>query len=416
MTAWEPPSPRCAELLVAGVRRLMDRGDIFSAVDEAVLASAAPLAERDPALAEAMRATDRANILHWAASTLRDPGARVAPNVDSETLGLARDLVRRGLDRAGVDVYRAGQNVVWRHWMAVAFELTSDPEELRELLDVSARSIFTFVEETLAGINAQVDLEREQLTSGTHAERLATVNLLLEGAPIPEERASARLGYDLGRRHLAAILWAPPGAADEGELGTLAERLARAAGAPRALTVVVGASSLWMWCAASADPDPADLEAALAGVPAVRVAVGSVGAGVEGFRRAYLDALATQRLMHRARPAPRIARYGDVRAVALAAADEERALEFTARTLGDLAAADEQLRETLRVYLREECNATRAARALFAHRNTVLHRLQRAQALLPAPLAGRSVEVGLALDLARWLGVPQPAVTQRDAA
>lgn len=407
MTAWDPPSPRCAELLVEGVRRLLERPGVFDAVDEAVIAAAGPLVERDPALAEAMRATDRANILHWTTATLRDPGARVTPNVGPETLGIARDMVRRGVDRAGVDTYRAGQNAVWRAWMATAFELTTDPDELRELLDVSARSIFTFVEETLAGINAQVDLEREQLTSGTHAERLATVNLLLEGAPIPGHRASARLGYDLARSHLAAILWTPPGAADEGELDPLAERLARAAGAPRALTVVPSATTLWMWCAATGEPEQAEVETALEGAPHVRVAVGSAGAGVEGFRRAHLDALATQRLMHRARREPRLARYADVRAVALAAADEERALEFTARTLGDLAAADEPLRETLRVYLREACNATQAARVLYAHRNTVLGRLQRAEALLPAPLAGRTLEVGLALDLARWLGVPQ---------
>jgi DNA-binding PucR family transcriptional regulator len=405
--AWDPPSPRCAELLAEGVRRLLERPETFTAVDDAVMAAAGPLVERDPGLAEALRATDRANVLYWATATLREPGARVPPNVGPETLGIARDMVRRGVDRAGVDVYRAGQNAVWRVWMATAFELTADPAELRELLDVSARSIFTFVEETLAGINAQVDREREQLTSGTHAERLATVNLVLDGAPIPEPRASARLGYDLARTHLAAILWTPPGGADEGELDPLAERLARAAGAPRALTVVASATSLWMWCTASAEPGPSELEAALAEAPHVRVALGSTGAGVEGFRRAHLDALATRRLMHRARPEPRLARFADVRAVALAAADEERALEFTARTLGDLAGADEALRETLRVYLREACNAAAAARALYAHRNTVLARLQRAEALLPEPLAGRTIEVGLALDLARWLGAPR---------
>jgi DNA-binding PucR family transcriptional regulator len=409
MTAWAPPSPRCAELLTEGVRRLLERAEVFEAVDAAVMAAAGPLVERDPTLAEALRATDRMNIVHWATATLRDPGARVTPNVGPETLGIARDMVRRGIDRAGVDVYRAGQNAVWQQWMATVFELTADPDELRELLEVSARSIFTFVEETLAGINAQVDREREQLTSGTHAERLATVNLLLEGAPIPEHRASVRLGYDLGRRHLAAILWAPPGTADEGELDSLAERLARTAGAPRALTVVPSATSLWMWCVAAEEPERAAVAAALHDAPHVRLAVGSTGDGVEGFRRGHLDAQATQRLMHRARPEPRLARFADVGAVALAAADEERALEFTARTLGELAGADETLRETLRVYLREACNATRAARVLYAHRNTVLGRLQRAEALLPAPLTGRTVEVGLALDLARWLGVPAAA-------
>ena len=60
-------------------------------------------------------------------------------------MDLARDMVRRGLDDATVTTYRAGQNVAWRTWMTRAFDLTSDPDELRELLDVTARSIFTYV-------------------------------------------------------------------------------------------------------------------------------------------------------------------------------------------------------------------------------------------------------------------------------
>ncbi|MBA2348711.1 MAG: helix-turn-helix domain-containing protein, partial [Solirubrobacterales bacterium] len=84
--------------------------------------------------------------------------------------------------------------------------------------------------------------------------------------------------------------------------------------------------------------------------------------------------------------------------------DEERADEFVRRTLGELATAPVELRETLRTYLREDCNATRTARVLFAHRNTVLGRLARADELLPAPLAGRGLQVGLALEIVHWLG------------
>ena len=42
--------------------------------------------------------------------------------------------------------------------------------------------------------------------------------------------------------------------------------------------------------------------------------------------------------------------------------------------------------------------------ALFTHRNTILNRLALAEKLLPAPLAGRGLEVGLALEIAHWLG------------
>jgi len=57
------------------------------------------------------------------------------------------------------------------------------------------------------------------------------------------------------------------------------------------------------------------------------------------------------------------------------------------------------------VYVREQFSASRAARALYTHRNTVLNRLQRAERLLP--LAGHGLEVVIALEIAPWLG-PNP--------
>jgi hypothetical protein len=54
-------------------------------------------------------------------------------------------------------------------------------------------------------------------------------------------------------------------------------------------------------------------------------------------------------------------------------------------------------------------SAPRAARALYTHRNTILNRLQRAGRLLPLPLAGYGLEIGVALEIAHWL-VPNPSV------
>ena len=146
--------------------------------------------------------------------------------------------------------------------------------------------------------------------------------------------------------------------------------------------------------------------------PAVRVAVGPAGAGIDGFRRSHFDAVATQRLMSR-RPDLRVARFTDVQLVTLALQDEQRAREFVARTLGTLAGADRELRDTLCVYIGEQFSAARAARALYTHRNTVLNRLQRAERLLPLPLAGHGLEVGVALEIAQWLGT-QPVSATHD--
>ena len=46
---------------------------------------------------------------------------------------------------------------------------------------------------------------------------------------------------------------------------------------------------------------------------------------------------------------------------------------------------------------------TLTADEVYAHRNTVFHRIQRAEELLPRPLSISGVEVGVALELQRWL-------------
>lgn len=410
---WEPPSERVAALIRAGATALLEvPAALFDQVDVAVLGATPSRLSNDPAITAATIATNHANILYWANANVRRPGAHVRPNLSPEVLDLARDIVRRGLDDTTLNTYRIGQNVAWQAWMGLAFSLTDDPAELRELLDITAASIFAYVDEIVEGIQALIDREREQLTSGTHAERLETVNLILEGAPITAARASARLRYELAGTHTAAVAWSDGETHDPGALEQAADALARAAGARRAFTVAASTRALWAWFAgsgAAAGPDLDAVRGALEGLPGVRVALGTTAAGMDGFRRSHLDALATQRLMHRMPGEQRLASYEDVQLVALTAADEEGAAEFVARTLGRLAGADAELRETLRVYIREEFSASRAARALFAHRNTVLNRLARARELLPAPLEGRGLQVGLALEIALWLGPPPRA-------
>ena len=326
VAVWERPSPRVAELIRTGTSRLLEAPDaVFAEVDAATLGGAEDAVRADPALVAAIRRTNRANLTTWAEANLRDPGARVPPNLGPETLGVARDLVRRGLDGSSLDTYRVGQNVGWRLWMGLAFTLTADPGELGELLDVSARSIFTFVDETIAGIAAHMEEERERLTRGTHAERLEVVTLVLEGAPIDPARASARLHYALDRRHTAAIVFSDAPLPDPGVLERAAEALARAAGARRPFTVVASASSLWAWVPGEAGPDLDAVRVALETLPGVRVAVGPTVPGMDGFRASHLDALATQRLLHRTPRAVRLATYDDVQVVALATHDEERA-------------------------------------------------------------------------------------------
>ena len=402
---WEPPSAAAAELIRRTTGRLLlDPAALFELVDQTVFDTQPDIAVLDPRAREAIRASNHANLTHWALATLQNPGARVPPNLGPEVTEIAREIVRHGLDDSSLESYRVGQNVVWRRWMTAAFEESDDPAVLREMLDVSARSIFTFVDETLAGLHEAMEHERTLLVGRSYTERLEVVNLVLSHAPITSQQASRRLRYELSRRHLAAVVWSDEiGRRDPGELEATTDALAGLLGAPGALTVVPSASALWAWFSPPATIDPERLRRELAPDGAVRVALGSVGAGIDGFRRSHLDALTTQQLMRRAR-ALRLAAYADIALVALVAGDEQRAQEFVAATLGDLATADAMLRDTVRAYLREQCSASRTARRLFTHRNTVTGRIAKAESLLPVPLAEQPLEVGLALEIVHWLG------------
>jgi len=411
--AGEALSPQAAELVRRIARRILDEpADLMAEIHAAVSAAADEPLRSEPVLAAEVAASTRANVLHWAASMERDPDGRVPPNLTPEVLGIAREAFRRGIEQTVYTTYHAGQNVVWAYWMRTALALSQDPALLRQALTAGSESLACFVEEMVAALSEQLRRERAELARSSHARRFEVVSLILDSAPITAAHASTQLGYDLRRRHTAAVLWTDPRRPDQAALARAAEALGPATRARQVLTVIASSSSVWAWLAAAADTDAAALTAATAAQSTVRIAAGPASAGIDGFRRSHFDAVATQRLMSR-RPDLRAARSADVQLVALALQDEQRAREFVARTLGTLADADRELRDTLCVYIGEQFSAARAARALYTHRNTVLNRLQRAERLLPVPLAGHGLEVGVALEIIQWLGT-QPGSAARD--
>ncbi|MEU4622068.1 PucR family transcriptional regulator [Actinoplanes sp. NPDC023801] len=403
--SWPDISPRVAELFRQGARAALDPPpEWLEGLHQASLSSPRmrPIAD-DPALETAVRRSNLANLRQWAATNLREPGTRVPVNLDAEMLESARDLVRRGLDRGVLDSFRVAQSFVWRRWLQICFGLTTDTADLQVLLDVSALSIATFIEDTITAVSERMDTERAELTRGAHAERRATVTLLLEGAPISRARAENQLGYRLTGPHTAAIVWNTATPAPE-QLEAAAEALVRISGATGRLTIVASAAALWLWLPISSEPSADGLTRELAAYPEVRVAVGRPGADVDGFRRSHLDAAGTQRMLTRLTSPRHVARYADIQLVALLTGEPAQTDEFLADTLGELLRADTETRETVATYLREQCSTSRTAERLFTHRNTVQRRLDRADRLLPRPLADNPLNVAAALEVLRWRG------------
>ena len=95
---WERPSERIRELIRHGAELVLNaQSDWLEEIDQATL-SAANVEELvdDPVLNVATRRSTRANLLHWAAANVSDPGAPVPANVGPEPLAIARDLCGAG--------------------------------------------------------------------------------------------------------------------------------------------------------------------------------------------------------------------------------------------------------------------------------------------------------------------------------
>jgi DNA-binding PucR family transcriptional regulator len=262
----------------------------------------------------------------------------------------------------------------------------------------------SYIEATLAGVMAQVQFEHDELTRGTHAERLEVVNLILDGAPLTRERAETRLGYALGGAHTAAIVWSDDLDGDHSYLDRAADAFAHALGSPRPLTVVASVASRWVWVTDVAGVDAAQVQKALDRIPAARIAIGPTARGVEGFRRSHLEAIRMQRTLDRLRSDQQVAFFEDLQMVALIVRNPDAANEFIKTTLGDFETASAELQETLLTFINEQCNASRAAKRLHTHRNTLLRRLESAQRMLPRPLENTSVRVAVALEALRLRG------------
>jgi len=391
----------------AGIERFTsDPGAAFEElvgqIDLATLADQDPAVSDDPAVVDELHRSNYANLLFWAQSIRQDPGARVLPNPGPEPRIIARSLIRRGLNESALQAWRAGQNAAWRLWMSIAFTLTADADELAQLLDYSARSIFDYVDATIALVSAEMRFELRNIRQDAQSERLDTATLLISGAAIRPALAATRLAYPLDRMHLAAIVWDTDKEPDVGALLSVADALSAVTASGRPLAIPAGPDTMWLWVPTASLPSDDALIAAVVPSPSLRMALGSPAAGVAGFRRSHLQAHRAQLLLQRAGHR-QFATWQSTRLVELLTHDETNAEEFLRRTLGDLADADPVLRQTLRVYLRRQSNAPKAAKELFTHRNTVLGRVARAEHLLPTPLADNAIDVAAALELDNWL-------------
>ncbi len=325
----------------------------------------------------------------------------------------AREFVRRGLPLDSLlRAYHIGQATFFRRWSARAREAITDPHELTEAVELGADWTFDYIETLSDGLVQRYGEERERWVRSAAAVRAQVIDALLAGEPVDAELASRRLGYELGRNHLAFAIWsdAPH---DRGDIAlAMIERAALQlvsslgmAGpllVPRARVCVAG------WIGWHGDDHVVGLEQARIDVqsfPTVLAAFGSAGVGDAGFTRSHREAFHARRIAQLTQQrAGTVTHYDAVALAALASTDVAEAREFVRAELGQLLGDDDQsvrLSATLRVYLEENMSPSRASRRLGVHEHTITNRIRAAQELLPHPIEQRACELQVALRLIR---------------
>jgi hypothetical protein len=364
--------------------------------------------EDDELRAELLASTD-ANI--GQVLRLLSAGASIDDAVlPAEALAYMRGNVHRGIPLAALlRSYRLGHAWLWDRWSQALQERVEDSGELAAGQDHTSTFMFAYVDKISDVLVEQFGTERERMLRTTSQQRAETVRAILAGEPVDEEAGSRRLGYDL-RRHHVALRVARAGSAARG-LERAVQEAAAALGPGEPLVLSSGAARFDAWWGAFELPTTDALERYEPPV-GVLVAFGRPAKGMAGFRSSHVEALQAARIgslaQHVATSA--VTSYERVELVSLLATDLARARAFVVGQLGPLASnaePAERLRATVLAFLSSGGSATRVAKELFVHQNTVAYRVKRAEELLGRKVGERPIELTCALTLAAVLG---PAV------
>lgn len=332
-----------------------------------------------------------------------------------EALEGDRDFVHRGIALERVlRAVRLGHGFMAREFLAAAESLLSDPSERSAELQAISTLLFGYIDYFSSRMAETYLAEKARWERSAAAGREQLVRAILAGQPVDVPKAEVTLGYGLSQHHIAYIVWTEdsPAGADPAELHRISGQVALALSGGEPLRIEVGPVASWCWTARRErfDVDDKPLRELITRNAGVRVAVGTVESGLEGFRRSH-EAAADAEAMARLAPPSQgndVVCYADVRLVAALAANAGTARRFMVSELGALAEDGPylaELRDTLLAYLDCGRSASAAAERLHVARNTVLYRVKRAEKLLGRPAGRGCLGLHAALTAVHVLGI-----------
>ncbi|MEU9112386.1 helix-turn-helix domain-containing protein [Streptomyces sp. NPDC048483] len=369
--------------------------------------------EHDESLRGLLEASITENIvtaLHVVLNRI-DPQTVDAP---ASALSYARRLAQRDVPLSALlRAYRLGH--------AQSLDLLLG-EAVRLGLPDPAGTVITLVSLTSAYLDRVCDQvgrayeeERERWVGARGMLRQYWVNQLLDNPRVDLLQAEAALDHQLSGSHLAVESWLHGATATTDptavfdRLTSLLSTVLRARGRPLLVHTDEAGARIWLTVRPDCpvDPDTVAAELAAAALP-VRVALGIVRPGLEGFRRSTRAAARAKALaLSAGAGTPAVVAFGRVAPVALLVDEPRELADFVSDTLGDLAVDAPRpalLRETLRVFLATHRSYTATADQLMVHRNTVHYRVQRAVDHYHLDLDAEAFDLHFALMICRWHG------------
>jgi len=281
-------------------------------------------------------------------------------------------------------------------------------EALREALRAQA----SVLDRLLVAITSEYRDELQRAGRSPERRRAERVRRLLDGAEVERPQ----LDYELDGWHLGVIA--------VGERAGQAVRELAAGVDRRCLSVAQGQRSVWAWLGGRDRFEFEDFERVLVDVvgigshPPVVFALGEPAKGLQGWRLTHQQAQAAlvvalrRRESQGGRESVPFTRYADIALLASALKDDALArvlLDTYLAPLDDHRGSGPVLRETLRVYLAAECQASSAAVKLDVARSTVAKRLRMIEEKLGRTLhpCSAELEVALLLDELNVFAAPE---------
>jgi DNA-binding PucR family transcriptional regulator len=379
---------------------------------------------REPRIAELLGASVEGNV-DTMLRALRYDIAVERVEAPTAALEYARRLAQHGVPvNALVRAYRLGQRRMNELIFAELHEVDIPDAARVAVIEAMSASMFDYIDWMSQQVVTVYEDERERWLENQNSLRgLRVREVLAANKAVDVDAATTAIRYPLRWHHLGLVMWYPEQRPAGDELARL-QRFLRDLGEAVAadagpLFVAADQSCAWGWLPyRAAVPDAGAVVArvrrfALSRPDPPSLGIGTIGGGVEGFRRSHRESMEARGVAvvaqrpDRSTPTVVAAEDPGLAVVARLGADVAGTRDWVCTVLGDLAGDNEndaRLRETLRVFLGCGSSYKLAAEELNMHFNSVKYRVGRAVARRGREIGADRLDVEVALLACHWYG------------